>query len=173
MIFKGPGGFGRVLNIGMCAVMCVVLSLIILTTLQNLPGNEQAPIFTFVGFWVSFVMSFCVGYVVGDVFPALAWGQSLCRALRIKNKAATHIISSFVLAFVLITLVSVACVWITNIQAMGLDGSIGIWLLVYPYLLGIGYLVIVLILPLIMRLATAISGFDPKEMPQEDPEAAS
>ena len=28
MIFKGPGGFGRVLNIVMCMVMCVVLSVI-------------------------------------------------------------------------------------------------------------------------------------------------
>ena len=46
MIFKGPGGFGRVLNIVMCMVMCVVLSVIILSTMQGVPGNETLPIFT-------------------------------------------------------------------------------------------------------------------------------
>lgn len=76
MIFKGPGGFGRVLNIVMCMVMCVVLSVIILSTMQGVPGNETLPIFTLLGFGVSFLMSFCVGYVVGDLFPALSWGAS-------------------------------------------------------------------------------------------------
>ena len=79
MIFKGPGGFGRVLNIVMCMVMCVVLSVIILSTMQGVPGNETLPIFTLLGFGVSFLMSFCVGYVVGDLFPALSWGAQALR----------------------------------------------------------------------------------------------
>ena len=110
MIFKGPGGFGRVLNIVMCMVMCVVLSGIILSTMQGVPGNETLPIFTLLGFGVSFLMSFCVGYVVGDLFPALSWGRKLCDAFHIENKIAVHAVSSFVLAFTLITLVSVSCV---------------------------------------------------------------
>ena len=173
MIFKGPGGFGRVLNIVMCIVMCVVLSVIILSTMQGVPGNETLPIFTLLGFGVSFLMSFCVGYVVGDLFPALSWGRKLCDAFHIENKIAVHAVSSFVLAFTLITLVSVSCVWMTNAQSLGLDACVGIWMMVYPPLLGAGYLVILVILPLAMRLASAISGFDPNgPSPQKPAEGA-
>lgn len=173
MIFKGPGGFGRVLNIVMCMVMCVVLSVIILSTVQGIPGNESLPIFTLLGFGVSFLMSFCAGYVVGDLFPALSWGRKLCAVLHIENKVVAHIVSSLVLAFTLITLVSVSCVWMTNAQSLGLGACVGIWMMVYPPLLGAGYLVILVTLPLAMRLASAISGFDPSgPSPQKPAEGA-
>lgn len=164
MLFKGPGGFGRVVNIGMCVIMCIALSLIILMTLQGLPGNETVPIFTALGFGVSAVMSFSIGYVVGDLFPALVWGQKLCKALGIKNKIVTHIISSLILALILITLVSIACVWMTNIQSQGLEASIGIWTIVYPPLLGGGFLIILVTLPFVMKIASMISGFDPSKI---------
>lgn len=170
MIFKGPGGFGRIVNILMCTIMCIVLSLIILTIIQNIPGNEALPILTPLGFAVSFVMSFAVGFVVADILPLLTWGHKLCAAIGIKNKVVVHFISCFILAFGLITCVSIACVWITNVQTLGLDASIAIWTMVYPPMLGVGYVVILITLPLMMKIATAISGFNPQEAPAPDPQ---
>ena len=54
-----------------------------------------------------------------------------------------------------------------------MDACVGIWMMVYPPLLGAGYLVILVILPLAMRLASAISGFDPNgPSPQKPAEGA-
>ena len=56
--FKGPGGYGRIVNGIMNIILCVVLSFYVLWTVQNLPGNEALPILTPLGFFVSFVTTF-------------------------------------------------------------------------------------------------------------------
>lgn len=49
---KGPSGFGRIVNGVMNIIMCAILSIYVLWTVQNLPGNEALPIFTPLGFLV-------------------------------------------------------------------------------------------------------------------------
>lgn len=169
--FKGPGGFGRIVNGVMNIIMCAILSLYVLWTVQNIPGNEALPILTPLGFFVSFVTSFCVGEFVGDHVPALAWGQKLAAALGVKNKIAVHFISVFILAFVMITSISYICTWINNVQQTGWDGTFAAWIMVYPFLLGSGYVVELISLPLVMKLAAAVSGFDPAAAPALAPEA--
>ncbi len=165
MTFKGPGGFGRIVNGVMNLIMCAILSFYVLWTVQGLPGNEALPILTPLGFFVSWVLSFCVGMFIGDFIPALAWGQKLAAALHVKNRVAAHFISVAVLAFFMITLISFICTWINNVQQTGMEGVWAAWLMVYPFLLVCGYVVQLITLPLIMKLATAISGFDPSAMP--------
>ena len=116
---KGPSGFGRIVNGVMNIIMCAILSIYVLWTVQNLPGNEALPIFTPLGFLVSFVTSFCVGEFVGDHVPGLAWGQKLAGALGVKSKVGVHFISVAVLALVMITSISFICTWINNIQVAG------------------------------------------------------
>ncbi len=163
--FKGPGGYGRIVNGIMNVILCAVLSFYVLWTVQNIPGNEMIPILTPLGFFVSWVSSFCVGEFIGDHVPAMAWGQALCRALHIKNKIATHFISVAVLAFVMITSISFICTWINNIQTAGWDGTIASWLMVYPFLLLSGYIIQLICLPICFKIAAAVSGFDPNKMP--------
>jgi hypothetical protein len=173
-VFKGPGGYGRIINIIMCTVMCIALSLYVLWTMQNIPGNEGLPIFTVLGFWVSFVMSFCVGYVVGDIIPCITWAQKVASALHIKNQIGVHLIRTLFLAFFLITCVSIACLWMTNIQSLGLETSLMLWTLIYPALLAGGYVVIFAFFPLAALAAAKISGFDPSKMPPSaEPHAAN
>lgn len=86
MTFKGPGGFGRIVNGVMNIIMCAILSFYVLWTVQNLPGNEALPILTPLGFFVSWIESFCVGMFIGDFVPGLAWGQKLAAALKIKKR---------------------------------------------------------------------------------------
>ena len=66
MTFKGPGGFGRIVNCIMHVIMCAILSFYVLWTVQHIPGNEALPILTPLGFFVSLVESFCVGMFIGD-----------------------------------------------------------------------------------------------------------
>ncbi|MDO4291047.1 MAG: hypothetical protein Q4C41_07465 [Eggerthellaceae bacterium] len=162
---KGPGGYGRVVNGIMNIVMCAILSIYVLWTVQNIPGNEALPILTPLGFAVSFVTSFCVGEFIGDHIPALAWGQKLTAVLHVKNKIGAHFISVFILALVMITSISYICTWINNVQTTGWDGTFAAWIMVYPFLLGSGYVVELIMLPLAMKAAAAISGFDPAAAP--------
>lgn len=161
MVFKGPGGFGRIVNGIMNLIMCAVLSAYVLFTVQNIPGNEALPIFTPLGFFVSWVDSFCVGMFIGDFVPGLAWGNKLADVLHAKGKVDRHFISVAVLAFVMITSISFVCTWINNVQVGGMAAVIASWTMVYPFLLVSGYVIELISLPLAMKAAKAISGFDP------------
>jgi hypothetical protein len=161
MVFKGPAGFARVVNIVMNIFMCSGLSLYVLWTAQSAPGNETLPILTPLAFFVSLAMSFCVGYFFGDVVPALSWGQRLCGAISIKNRVAVHLLSVVVHDFCMITCVSFSCFWINSIQVIGLAATFGAWIAAWGPLLLLGYAILALLLPVSFKLATAISGFDP------------
>ncbi len=163
--FKGPGGYGRIVNGVMNIVMCAILSIYVLWTVQNIPGNEALPILTPIGFFVSFVTSFCVGEFVGDHVPALAWGQKLADAMHVKNRVGRHFISVLILAVVMIGCISFICTWINNIQQVGWDGTVAAWWMVFPFLLVSGYVVELIMLPIAMKMAAAISGFDPNNLP--------
>jgi hypothetical protein len=170
MIFKGPAGFGRIVNGIMNIIMCSVLSFYVLWTMQNIPGNEALPILTPIGFFVSLVTSFCVGEFVGDHVPAMAWGTKLAHAMHIKNRVAVHLIAVVILAIVMVTSISFVCTWINNVQTPGGMGAvIASWLMVYPVLLGAGYVVLAAFLPPVMKMATAVSGFDPTKAPPPPP----
>ncbi len=172
MVFKGPAGFGRIVNALMNLIMCAVLSAYVLWSVQNVPGNEGLPIFTPIAFFVSWVDSFCVGMFIGDFVPGLAWGNKLADALHVKNKVGRHFVSVLVLAFVMITSISFICTWINNVAAGGMAAVVQSWLMVYPFLLCSGYVVELVSLPICMKAARAISGFDPAAAPAPGPAPA-
>ena len=165
MIFKGPGGFGRIVNIIMNLILCSILSVYVLWTVQNVPGNEALPILTPLGFAVSLVSSFAMGYLIGDLVPAYSWGQRLAAAIGAKRKIPNHLVASLFHDIVMVTLISFIMTWINNIQQAGLDGTIQAWLAVYPFLFVAGYLIIAICLLPCFSIASKISGFDPNAAP--------
>ncbi len=160
MIFKGPAGFGRIVGIVLNTVMCILLSLYVLWVIQNIPGNEALPILTPLGFFVCFIESFAIGYIVGDLIPALTWGQKLAGAIKAKGLVA-HFVSVAVLAFVMVTCISFICMFTANVQSLGMAGVIGLWTMIYPVLLIAGYVALLISVPIAIRIAKAVSGFDP------------
>lgn len=173
MIFKGPGGFGRIVNIIMNLILCSVLSLYVLWKVQNIPGNEMLPILTPLGFAVSLVSSFAMGMLIGDLVPAYSWGQKIAAALGAKSRIPNHLLASLFHDIVMVTLISFIMTWINNVQTIGMEGVIQSWLMVYPFLFVAGYLIIAIFLLPSFSLAAKISGFDPNAAPPAPgPEAA-
>lgn len=160
-VLKGPAGFGLIMNMTMNLILGLVLSVVVLSTIQGLPGNEGLPIFTPVSFFVGAVQAMIVGVFVGDLFPALQWGQKLAGALHVKNKVGAHFIVSLVLAFVMATCITFLCMFLNNFQTGGMQMVIGGWLAIYPVTLGCAYPLVLVALPLVMKMATSISGFNP------------
>lgn len=174
MIFKGPGGFGRIVNIIMNLILCSVLSVYVLWTVQNIPGNEMLPILTPLGFFVSLVSSFGVGYTIGDLVPGYQWGQALAAKLGVKSKIPAHLVASLIHDIVMVTLISFIMTWINNVQTIGMEGVIQSWLMVYPFLFVAAYLIIAIFLLPCFSLAAKISGFDPNAAPpMPAPDSAS
>ena len=165
MIFKGPGGYGRIVNIIMNIILCSVLSFYVLWTVQNIPGNEEIPILTPLGFFVSLVTSFCVGMVIGDLVPAYTWGQKFAHAIGLKGYWPCHLVACIIHALIMISAISFICTWFNNVQQVGMAGVMQSWLMVWPFLLVSGWVILVIFLPLAFKAGAALSGFDPAAAP--------
>ena len=171
-MLKGPAGFGLIMNVTMNLILGLVLSVVVLMVIQGAPGNEGLPIFTPVSYFVAVVQATIVGVFIGDIFPALQWGQKLAGALHIKNKVGAHFVTCLVLAFVMATCITFVCMFLNNFQTGGMGMVVGAWLMIYPPALICAYPIVLASLPLVMAMATRISGFDPRvdaapEMPGE------
>ena len=167
MTFKGPGGFGRIVNIIMNLILCSVLSFYVLWTVQHIPGNEALPILTPLGFFVSLVDSFAMGMLIGALVPAYSWGQKVAAALGVKGKIPAHLVAALVHDLIMVTMISFIMTWINNVQTLGMEGVIGSWLMVIPFLLVAGYVIIAVFLLPCFSLAAKLSGFDPNAAPPE------
>ena len=163
---KGPMWYGRIVNFIMNILMCALLSTVVLWTVQNLPGNEGVPIFTPLSWFVAFIDSFFVGMFIGDWIPGYAWGQKVAGALKLKG-LPNYIVSIAVLCFCMVTCISFICTFISNVQSIGMAGVIDSWLMVYPTLLGLGYILQLCTVWLAFKIAAKISGFDPAALPPE------
>lgn len=131
MQFKGPGGFARIMNLIMNLVLCACFSTYALWVAQHVPGNEAQPIFTPLGVFVSFVMSFCVGMTVADFFPAFIWGKKLARKLGLTGLPA-YALAVLIVTIVMVTLMSFLCTWMNNVQRIGMAGVMMSFLSTYP-----------------------------------------
>ena len=83
-MFKGPQGFGRMMNILMCAIMCAVLSIAIPLIIEGATGAQG--LLNPIGFVQSFVLSFCIAYPSAISCPpspgAAPWRRGWARAAR-------------------------------------------------------------------------------------------
>lgn len=155
MVFKGPAGFQRIIYIAMNVVIGILLS----TALTVLVMHQPLSV---LGVAVSALTSFFIGYVVSDLVPAMAWGQSLAGRMGLKGIGA-HFVSSAVLAFFMGTLILLFMAVINVLPEAGVEGFAGFFASAYLLVLAAAYVAILVFLPLATRLATSISGFDPAQ----------
>ena len=84
--FKGPGGFGRIVNIIMNIFMCAAFSFIMLwMAQQRVPEGVQ--VLTPVAYLFSFITAFGIGYVVADLIPVFKIGNGVAKKLGLKGFA--------------------------------------------------------------------------------------
>lgn len=113
--------------------------------------------FSIVLFGQYVLISLGIGYVLSDWIPAYAIGQMVARKMGIKNKFLIHAVAVVVLDGIFVTL----CSFLNCFAAFGAD-LLQPWLGCLPFYLGFGYIALLIALPIGMKLATAISGFDPE-----------
>lgn len=164
MVFKGPAGFQRIVYI----VMNVVIGVVVTLCLNLLVTHE--PI-VFAGFLQSVVLSFFIGYCASDLVPAMAWGQKLAAKLGLVGGVGAHFVSSAVLAFFMGTIILFFCAFINVFAAAGMLAVLGFFASAYGVVLLAAYASILVFLPIGMKIARAISGFDPAAAGADSAEA--
>lgn len=162
MTFKGPGGYGRIVNIIMNLVLCAVFSFFMLWTTQHQPGMENIPVLTPLTFAISYVEAFCIGFFVADIIPVFQVGTAFANALHLKNKVARYFATVIVIDLIVTSTISFAMVWINLSGRVGM-GFVASWASSLPIALLIGYVVQLVIMKPAMSFATRVTGFDPEK----------
>lgn len=165
MVFKGPAGYGRILNTFMNIIICGVMTYYVMYLNQQ--ANPGVPILTPPSYIAGLVSSFCVGYYIGDTVPGWRWGTSAAVKLGIQKerKLLGFIVCCVVHAFCMCTLIPLVCDFINVFPLGGFAGVAAAFTGPYFVILGIGFVLMLVFMPIAMKLATAISGFDPSTPP--------
>ncbi len=143
----GQERFGPVINLCMNIVVGALLGYLALSMSGGFNG---------LAFVQSLLISMGVGYLLGDWLPAYAIGQKLADKLKIKNGILRHAVATLVLCAIFVTLVSFVCMFIAFGPSM-----FPIWTSVLPVYWGVGYIALLIAMPISMKIATALTGFDP------------
>lgn len=157
MPYKGLLGFKRMTNLFMNLFMGLVLGIVLLFLINDVSTmNAQSTARTYVQ---SLIMSVFVGYALGDFIPALDIGRQCAGRLHMKRGWSKHLVMSFIVAVINVTLILCICMIIVLFREGGIDAVammiVQTWL---PAVLA-GFVAISVFLPLAMKMAAAISGF--------------
>lgn len=157
---KGPVGFQRMTSLFMNIFIGIVLGCVFLFLSHDVSAMQASEIArTFIQ---SLVMSIPVGYAVGDFLPAMEWGQKLAKRLHATSGVAMHLVISLTLAFVNVTVILTLCMFIALLASMNaLDVLAVIGTLWLPAVLA-GFAAIFALLPVAQKIASKISGFNPR-----------
>ena len=171
MTFKGPGGFGRIVNIIMNVFMCAAFSAFMLWTMQQRAG-DMAQIFTPTAFIFSFITAFGIGYTTADLIPVFKAGSSVAEKLHLKGVPA-YLVTVLIIDLIITTIMGFLMTMINMVDRAGFVGAFMSWLGLYPISLLIGYVVQLIVMKPAMAFAKSASGFDPENpMPMGPPPAA-
>lgn len=159
MTYKGPGGYGRIMNIIMNIFMCAAFSTFMLWTTQQRVG-DAAQIFTPLGWVISFITAFGIGYVTADLIPVFKAGSSVAKKLGLTGVPA-YFVTVLVIDLIVTSIIGFFMTFINTAERAGVMGAFMSWLQMLPIMLVIGYAIQLIIMKPAMVFAKNVSGFDP------------
>lgn len=160
MLYKGPGGFNRIMNIVMNFFMCLTFSFIMLWIAQQRAG-DMAQVLTPLNYLISFLTAYGIGYVVTDLIPVFRIGDAAAKKLGSKGLLG-YIVTVLVLDVIITTILSFLMTMINMVDRAGVMGAFMSWISMYPMMLLVGFVVQFIVMKPAMALAKKVTGFDPE-----------
>jgi len=152
------------MNIFLNIVLGIGIACIIMGIIQS--HNPGVPILTPFAVFNSLVVSFMVGYFVGDVVPGLVWGMKLAGAMHL-GKGGSYIVMCIIQGLCMGFFIGLGSGYISNI-ANGFAAVLQFYgAFLWVIMLSAAILVIIAFKPF-GKLAGAISGCNPFSAPPED-----
>lgn len=138
--------FGRIINVFLCFFLSVVLSIVALVYTHEL---------TFAGLVISFISSFGISYVICDIIPVGILGPRFASALRLKEHSVGHtLVSTLLIDFIMVTLTS----FLNTIVSLGFKPIlVAAWASIYPYWMLVGYICLLILIPIAEYLAASLT----------------
>lgn len=171
MHYKGPGGYGRIVNILMNVFMCAAFSFIMLFIMQQRVG-DQAQILTPVAWLMSFITAFGIGFTIADLIPVWRAGSAVARKLGLKGGPA-YFVTVLIIDLIVTTLISFFMMMINMVERAGLIGAFMSWLQLLPMMLVVGYVIQLIVMKPSMAFAKNVTGFDPDNPTPPGPPAGA
>ena len=154
--FKGPAGFGRIMNIIMNFIISLGITMCIMYLLQKATG---APLFTFANVIAGTVCGTFVGYVYGDIIPFPIWGIMLGMKMH-APRFVTYLIYCIITGLGMATLILPTLAFINNFGTGGWP-AVGQFIAQFlPWAWIIAPVLAILFMWLSQAIAKAISGVD-------------
>ncbi|MFA0815509.1 MAG: hypothetical protein ACC608_06930 [Anaerofustis sp.] len=114
-------------------------------------------------FFVSFAGSFAVGFTVGTLLPAPQWGESLAKAMKLKDHGfMEYFVKCVIITICFVTVIAAVLMFINTPKGYFLPALLG----VYPQLLLGGFIVVFASMQPLTALAFKLAGipFSKKDM---------
>ncbi|WP_394523844.1 DUF2798 domain-containing protein [Lacrimispora sp. JR3] len=138
--------FGTIINSFIGFILCLGLNSYILYHNGSL---------TFLTFIISYIPAFAISYTIGDLIPAKMWGDKIAERLGRKEGTVGHaLVSTLVLDAIMVTCIGFLC---TLINVGFTPVLIPAWLSTYPPSLLIGYVLLLVFMPLALKLAVTLT----------------
>lgn len=162
-MYKGPNGFGRLVNIIMNLIMGLCISIVILTA-TGAPWMVMPTIL--ISAWFC---SFIIGYTAGDLVPLNNWAMALSKALHAKSDSIlAYLITALVFGLYFGTIILFGNALINNLATSGIESVIGFFMGYWGLVLISAIVLVAIFMKPAQMIAAAISGFDPSKMPVSD-----
>ncbi|HHV32762.1 MAG TPA: hypothetical protein GXX74_10250 [Clostridiales bacterium] len=138
--------FGRIINVFLCFFLSVALSIVALLFTHEL---------TFAGVVISFISSFAISYFIADITDVGELGIRFAKALKLKEHSLPFtLVDTAVVCIIMVTLTS----FLNTIVSLGFKPILMIaWVSIYPYWLLVGYICLLILMPIAVRLAGALT----------------
>lgn len=138
--------FGRVINVFLCFFLSVALSIVALVYTHE---------FTFAGLVVSFISSFAISYFIADITDVGELGIRFAKAVKLKEHSVPFVlVDTAIVCIVMVTLTS----FLNTIVSLGFKPILMMaWFSIYPYWMLVGYICLLILMPLAVKLAGALT----------------
>ncbi len=159
MTFKGPGGFGRIVNIIMNLFICAAMSLFMLWMAQQRVSNA-AEVLTPTAFVFAFIPAFGIGFATADIIPVFMAGSGVSKKLGLKGVPA-YLVTVLVIDLIMTTIIGFLMTMISLVERAGFVGAFMSWASTYLISLLMCYVIMAIVMKPAMSFAKRVSGFDP------------
>lgn len=133
--------FGKIINFYLNFFLGIGLTSVAQIMTQSLTAESLL---------MGLVTTMGIGYVIGDLVPAMNWAMKA--TAKIKSKFLVHIVSMGIVAFVNVALIS-----FFNVFVSAGFHVLSVWVNIFPLFFVLGWVVLIVFMPICQKIAIALT----------------
>lgn len=148
---------GVFMNITCGLLFCLIMSIIVLFRNEQMSGLPSGTLLNVKMVAFSVIQAFFVSYTIGDLVPSYNWGTAFCAKNKM-GKIPSYFITIAIHAFIICTICSFICTFVAVDAGQFSPATLIAWWTNYPILLVAAYLLMVVAMGPLQKVAFAITA---------------